>query len=520
VTSLALAPRDYQLTAARDVWRQLVSQKKKSCVLVAPTGSGKTATASFIIQMVKKHLNVNALALAHRRELVKQTAERFRRDGMSCGTIMAGDLYTPSRDMQVGSVDTFDSWVKGGKIELPDVGLLVLDECHRAMGKRYQEIIEVYQERGTMILGLTATPIRSDGVGLGRSFNSMVKTPGMQWMIDHGYLVPVQYKVGIVPNLKGVKLTAGDYNQAQLQAVMNQKLLIGDVVENWLHHARDRNTMVFASGIDHSMHLCKAFIDAGISAVHIDKDTPQEIRDQVATDMLFGKVQVICNAAVYVEGTDIPWISCIVMAKPTKNVGGYLQMGGRGARPYTQGGKVDMMLLDHAGVVHAHGRLEMDRDWQLTIGKEMKETLTKERDGHKVEFVCAACKTRHTGILCPVCNTKVVFTGAAKEFLPATLVDMTQADFDALGKPKPKPKKEEVTMEIKQKFYAGILGYTAEKGRSHGYAANLYREKFGAWPTKMESIKPTPPTVEVKRFIQHRNIAFAKSKAREKVNAA
>lgn len=511
----ALTPRDYQVKAVRGVWRELYVNNRRSCLLQGPTGCGKGVMLSFLAGKLLEHRKENMLVLVHRREIVKQLAKHFRDAGVSCGTIMSGDLYTPSRDIQVASVDTLDAWVKSDKIPAPDVGTICIDEAHRAMGMRYQNIIKYYMERGSKLLGTTATPIRNDGVGLSPTFEAMVRTPDMGWMIQHGYLVPVTYRVGIVPDLKGVKLTAGDYNQAQLENVMKQKLLIGNVVDNWLLHAKGRPTMVFASGVEHSMALVEEFKAKGVKAAHVDAHTPTEVRDNIAYQMLLGNIEVVCNAAVYVEGTDIPWVSCVVLAQPTKSIGKYLQMVGRGMRPYSN--KVNLMVLDHAGAQHAHGRAEKDHDWVLTKGKEMVEKFASELKKEKVQFVCPACGTLHTGAQCPNCLKAVVFTGAARDYLPATLVDLDQGSFDALMAPKPKPKKKtEFSMADKQDFYAQVLGHAAARSKKLGWVSHVYREKFGVWPRDMAQIKSKPPGDEVRRFIQRHNMAYAKSRANEK----
>lgn len=512
-----LTPRDYQVTAARDIWRHLIIERAGSCVLQAPTGSGKTATGAFVVKKMLEHQGIKTLCIAHRREIVTQTARRLRDDGLSTGIIMSGEMYTPNRDIQVASIDTLDAWVKNGKIEVPDAGMVWSDEAHRVMGTRWSRVLEAYRERGAMLFGTTATPIRTDGVGLGQMFSTMVRTPGIQWHIDHGFLVPVTYRIGIVPDTSGVKLVAGDYNQAQLEAVMKQKLLIGNVVENWLHHAKGRPTMVFCSGVEHSKALVDEFAAAGVVAVHIDGHTPQEVRDDIAMKLGMRTVDVVCNAQVYVEGTDIPCVSCIVLAQPTKSIGKFLQMAGRGLRPDPYSGKRDMMLLDHAGAVYAHGVIEMERDWHLTEGKEMLEKHLSERKKEKVQFTCSVCGTLHTGAVCPTCHAAVKFTGAARDFLPAMLVDMSQGEFDKLMAPKPIPKKKknEYTMQDKRDFYAQLVGYAVERGKLNGWVAHTYRDKFGVWPTNMDGVRSKPPGDEVRSFIRHKNIAFAKSRARE-----
>lgn len=494
-----LIERPYQLDAARGLWRSLFLRDNKAVCLQAPTGAGKTIVGSFFVKQFLEHRSGDVLFFAHRREIVEQTADKMHKCGLSPGTIMDGKVYSPDRRVQVCSIDSFDSWVRRGKIEAPKAGLIIIDEAHRAMGNRYHQLAQFYFEQGAKLLGMTATPVRSDGVGLGQLFNDMVRTPDVPWMIENDYLVPVRYKVGIIPDLNGVKLSAGDYSASDLEAVMNQKMLIGDIVENWLRHAEGRPTMVFASGVKHSTHVMHAFNEAGISCEHIDAHTPLDIRDQVSQRLLTGETRVVTNAAVYVEGTDIPWISCVVFAQPSKSIGKYRQQGGRGMRPWD--GKEDLLCLDHAGVVNAHGRLEMPLHWELVLGKEMVDKALSEREKQKVEFKCPACGTLFTGLACPSCAKAVEFKGKARAFLPAELVDLSQAEFDKLMKPNPKHKKVDPV-----DFYAQCLGYCDARGFNHRLAARIYREKFKEDPL-FTNVKPVPMGKELKGWFAHKKIA-------------
>ena len=509
---MALTERPYQLEANRALWRSMFIENNHRVMLQAGTGMGKTVIGSFFIQRYRQFQKRPVLFLAHRREIVDQTVRKLREAGLSCGTIMAERPFEPWKDIQVGSVDTLDAWVGRGKIGLPEAGLLIIDEAHRAMGKRYQDLIEIYvEDNGAYLLGMTATPIRSDGVGFARSFDDMYCCPGIQWAIDHNYLVPVQYKVGIIPDLKGVKLTAGDYNQAQLEAVMDQRLLIGDVVDNWQAWGENRPTMAFCAGVKHSQHLVGEFMERGIRAEHIDANTPLTQRDGLSERLLTGETQVVCNAQVYVEGTDIPWIGCVILAKPTKSVGRYLQEAGRGLRPWLETGKRDLILLDHAGNVNKHGRVERDRQWILTEGKEMEEQMRSETEKQKVEFTCPDCHTLFTGLSCPVCSRPVEFKGRAANFIPAELVDLTQAEFDLLMKPGSR-----VGPAIERRdFYAQLMAYAQAKGWSNGWAYHKYIDRYKEKPERAwRDLEPKPVTKEVRTWI---NGQIANAKIREKI---
>ncbi|MDE2099425.1 MAG: DEAD/DEAH box helicase, partial [Patescibacteria group bacterium] len=350
----------YQVETNRAVWRKF-RDGCKSVLLQAPTGSGKTVMGAHLIKMWREHASCTSIVFAHRREIVTQTASKLEMAGLTPEIIMAGFAPNPWANVKVASIDTVWAAHKRGA-SFPMADRVVIDECHRTTG-RYVHVLEHYLKQSATVLGLTATPIRTDGAGLGDHYQEMVCAPSTRWLIDNGYLAPVEYCLGVIPNTKGVKLSGHDFNQEQLQQVMDQKALIGDIVENWLKHAEGRSTMLFASGIKHSKHLVEQFEAHGIPAVHVDGDTPPEERDSIYARSQSGEVKVVCNDSVYVEGTDFPWISCLVDAHPTKSLTRYLQSGGRGLRTFA--GKSNLLYLDHANNVYHHGRLESDREWEL-----------------------------------------------------------------------------------------------------------------------------------------------------------
>jgi len=510
---MSLSLRDYQLTTNREVWRAY-NEGVQSVLLQAPTGAGKTISGAHLIAMRREHAQERVLVLAHRREIVAQTVSKLIDAGIETGIIMAKHAPMEWADVQVASIDTL--WARRKYQSFPEAHFLVVDEVHRAGSERHLAVIDHYKKQGAKILGLTATPIRNDGFGLGNIFDRMVRTPDMPWLIEHGYLVPVDYRVGIIPDVSGVKLTAGDYNKAQLEAVMDATVLIGDIVDNWTRYAADRKTMVFASGVAHSIHLMNQFKAAGVNAVHIDGDTDNEIRDRVFADINSGEIQVICNAMVYVEGTDIPCISCIVDAAPSKSIIKYLQSGGRGMRPFL--GKANLQYHDHSGNVYRHGRLELPRDWELVKGKEQVEHLEEQRKKvERVQITCQKCGFMHNRPICPRCGVPPELKGMAKDFVPAFLVQMTQWEYDQAVKKK-REKKSEPTQKEKQEFYSGMLFLARERGYSEGWAAHGFKDHFGTWPNGLRK-QPWEPTYAVRQFDKHKRISWAKSKRNEKNQA-
>lgn len=494
---MSLTPWPEQVRMCREVYRNLVLNNKKSCLIVSETGSGKTVTGSFFVKKMAEIAEWDCHVFAHRREIIHQTARKLEQADLHPGIIMDGEMPARNRDVQVCSVATYASWQKRGKLKLSIPKLIWIDEAHRAMSPTYLEIIDNCVRQGSKLILTTATPIRGDGQGLGSIAETMVVGLPPKELIALGRLVQPIYYVGIVPDMKGVKIVAGDYSDPEREAIMNQELLIGDVVQNWLRLAKGRPTMVFASGVEHSIALMKKFRAAGVRAVHIDGNTDTGIRDKATLDLANGDIDMICNAEVYIEGTDIPCISCIVDACPTRSLVYFKQKGGRGMRAYTAPDgwvKKDMLYLDHSGNVAYHGRLEKDRQWQLTTGKEMLESFRLSREQDRIERICQNCGYLYTGSTCLHCLEPYQRKGKEMAYAEGDLVEMTVAEHM-------KAMKAEHTPLEKQTWWQEMRCFGESIGKNVGWAAYCYKSKWKEeLPNKWWSLPPIKPSEDVAAF--------------------
>ncbi|MHB1953450.1 MAG: DEAD/DEAH box helicase, partial [Sulfobacillus sp.] len=319
--------------------RELIRGGARRLILQSATGSGKTLCAAHIIHSASGRGN-RTLFVAHRKELIEQASAKLTAYDVNHGVIMANHWRRrPQLPVQVASIQTLI------RREPPHTDLLIIDEGHRVMGASYRTLIDHYPD--AVVLGLTATPTRIDGKGLGEVFEHIVSGPSISELIQQGYHVPVRHFAPFIPALAAVRTVAGDYDEHQLEDLMDRPQIVGDIVDHWKTLAADRQTIVFATGIEHSKHLAAAFVAAGVSAVHIDGTTKAAERDDALVGLSTYRYQVVCNVGIGVEGLDIPVISCVVLARPTKSLTLYLQAAGRGSRPAPD--KTDLIILDHAG---------------------------------------------------------------------------------------------------------------------------------------------------------------------------
>jgi len=375
--------RPYQVEGIERV-RASLRHGHRRVVVVLPTGAGKTVIAAHIIGN-SVGLQKRSLFLAPRRELVRQTFAKLIRNGLApsqVGIIMAGtsghivddaapspasiddqrlwDLYArrrPQAPVQVASIDTLRARM------LPEADLVVVDECHRSISPGCRDILAHYDRAA--ILGLTATPYRNDGRGLGELYEDLVIGASPSTLVAEGFLVaPTVWGVPkeSMPDLAGVKVKGGDYDAAALGEACDKAALVGDIVAHWQRLGRGMRTVVFAASVAHSKHITERFREAGIAAEHLDGTTPTPERDAILARLGRGETRVVVNVGVLCEGWDMPSVKCLVLARPTKSTGLYLQMAGRILRPFED---LPAVILDHAGCVTEHGFPTDDREFSL-----------------------------------------------------------------------------------------------------------------------------------------------------------
>ena len=501
--------RDYQSEVIAKAGAAVASGKRRA-IIVAPTGSGKTIVAADIIRgAVAKYKNV--LVLAHRREIISQTSDKLHRLGISHGIIQAGFSPRPLERVQVASIATL--WTRAFRSEAlarPPVDLLVIDECHHCPAATYRKIIDNYPD--AVLIGLTATPCRGDGRGLGGIFDIIVESPQVSALIDMGHLVKTRVYAPVDPDLKGVKTVQGDYHEGQLGDRMDRPKLIGDIVTHWHKYGERRKTVAFAVNVQHSIHIRDEFIKSGVRAEHIDGTTPKPERDAVLARLASGETELVSNCMVLTEGWDMPAVSCCILARPTKKMGLYRQMIGRILRPAD--GKADAIVLDHSGAVFRHGFVEDHVEWTLDPERRAENPTHNARvhEAGSRLLECTQCGTlRVAGLACGHCGFLPKRPPRDVPFRDGELgrVDRERRVHGHLYDP-----------ATRQQWYAMLYaieqqrGYKPDNGNKPGWARVNYKEKFGSWPPYGAVPVPIEPTPEVRSWVRSRLIAYAKGKGR------
>jgi superfamily II DNA or RNA helicase len=474
-------------------------------ILVLPTGGGKTVVASALIKrLVAQYRPV--LFLGHRREIINQSSAKLHLNGVSHGIIMAGadqDLR-PQALVQVASIDTLRARALNREtMRLPPADVVFIDEAHHARALTYSRVIDAYPN--AVIIGMTATPVRGDGRGLGNIFRQMIEGPQVKELIDLGVLVRSRVYAPVDPDLKGVRTQAGDYVINQLAERMNTAPLVGDLVADWIKHGERRRTVLFACDVSHSVHIRNEMLAAGIRAEHLDANTPINEREAILARLASGETEVVCNCQVLTEGWDMPEVGCCILARPTKQMGLYRQMIGRVLRASPGTGKTDAIVIDHAGACYRHGLPEDPVHWTPRTDRQAVNPKHEQRKrGEEPKLrECPAC---HVVMAAPPC--------AACGWMPKPRARDVEFAEGELGLVRGGRAQAPAYSPADRANWHGMFAYIArERGYNPKFANAKHYEKFGAWPPYGAVPTPIPPSPECLAWVRSRAIAYAKRRS-------
>jgi superfamily II DNA or RNA helicase len=417
--TMSVALRSYQIEAedgVRDAMR--LSQ---AVLLVLCTGAGKTVIFSDIARKAALK-GKRILILAHRDTLIRQASAKLMEYGVEHGIIMAG--FTPNRYklVQVASVQTLTRRL--GKVKL-DFDLIIIDEAHLSAAKSYRDIVDAFPR--AKVLGVTGSPIRLDGKGLGRDgggmFDAMVQGISIKDLIEQAFLVrPVVYAAAQQIDLSGVKKVGGDYDGQALAEVMDKPVITGSAIEHYKRICPGVPAVAWCANVEHSQHVAAEFNAAGVPALALSGESTTDERDRALKALTRGTIKVVTFAMLLVEGVDCPAIGAVIMLRPTMSLASYLQVIGRGLRTlYATGMPLDTIeqrlaaikagpkgdrcyVLDHAGLTFKHGFADEIREWSLE-GMQKKKGKKKNTEPPIDLKQCPKCYLVSAPVdVCPGCG--------------------------------------------------------------------------------------------------------------------
>lgn len=430
--------RPYQHQAKQDIY-DAWDDGHSNVLAVLPTGAGKTVIGSDILL---DH-NAPSCAIAHRQELVTQISVALNRDCVPHRIIGPKEVVTlavrlhmedagvsyhnPSARCAVAGVQT----LLRRKVELrqwaQSVTLWWTDECHHITAEnQWGTAAKMFPNAKG--LGVTATPIRADGRGLGRHadglFDTMVEGPSMRWLIDNKYLT--DYRIFAPPSdldLGSVKTSSdGDFNKNDVKTAVRKSHVVGDVVKHYLRIAPGRLGVTFATDVETATDIAAQFNAAGVPAAVVSAKTPDSERAATLRRFRNRELLQLVNVDLFGEGFDLPAIEVVSMARPTQSFALFAQQFGRTLRLLE--GKLEAIIIDHVGNVVRHGLPDAPRVW--TLDRQEKRSKGGATDVIPVT-ACPECTAvyERTHAACPFCGHKVIpVARSGPEFVDGDLAEL------------------------------------------------------------------------------------------------
>jgi superfamily II DNA or RNA helicase len=385
--------RDYQLDLVHGV-REAYRSGRKAPLVVSPTGSGKTVLFAYIAQGTSAKGN-SVVILVHRQELVDQTCRTLHAFGVAHGVIAAGRTPDRTLPVQVASVQTYVR-----RLDFFKPALIIADEAHHATAGSWRKVITHHPQ--ARILGVTATPERLDGKGLGEVFDELIRGPEVKDLIRGGHLAPpLYYAPPQAADLTGISIKRGDFDQREIAAAMDKAAITGDAVEHYAKLCRGAPAVAFCASVAHAQHVAEQFQAAGFRAATIDGNMDRDDRREVVRKLGDGRLHVLTSCEIINEGFDLPIVTAAILLRPTMSLAVHLQQVGRVLRPAP--GKDRAIILDHVGNLGRHGLAEDVRDWSLD-GRPKGKRKAKDEDEVRV-LQCPSCFCCHEPAPeCPECG--------------------------------------------------------------------------------------------------------------------
>ncbi len=392
-------PYGYQQKVYEKVM-DLIDNGEHSIIVQMPTRSGKSIVALLLIEYFSVMLKESVYFIGHTNILLDQMSDDLITNNIKHGIIAPWAPQLQYR-VQVISKDTFFNRYQNMK----DSGwknprIIIVDECHISMSKRYKEILDNYPD--SIIIGLSATPTRLDGKGLDSIYKTIVTGLTIKELQKIERLCPID-NFCVDFDRSGLRTSQGDFNKSDVNEKVDRPAVLKDIVKHWKQWALNKKTLTFCASIKHAEDMVVEFNEAGYPSIAISsKDGRIGIKQKI-DDYYSDKYINLCSVNLFIMGFTVRDCDCIIQARPTKSLMVYLQTLGRGM--YFIPGKI-LINIDAVNNYETHGLPDEDREWSL---EGRKGAQTQEASKYKR---CPQCyrpvKIRNRN--CPWCNYEFEFT--------------------------------------------------------------------------------------------------------------
>ena len=368
--------RDYQ----KDLYDKTVDAFKRGFrrpLIVAPCGAGK----SYLFAEMTRQTKGEVLVLTHRQELKQQHEELLRNLEITNARV----------SMILTEVNRLGKY--------PTPSLIVTDEAHLSRSNSWVKVIEYYN---TYTVGFTATPVRLDGKPLGDIYDCLIEGVDTRWLIDNNRLSPYEYYAPTLVDVSGLKTRCGDYVVSDLEELMNERAVYGDVIKTYSKIAPGERSIVYCVSVRHAERTCDAFNNAGIRAAFLCSDTPSNQRRAILGDFRSGVITVLVNVGIISEGVSIDEVSCCMLLRPTESVALGIQQMMRCMRYLPN---KTAKILDFVGNYLRVGLPDDKREWSLD--KPVSKRKQMDENGNFYIRCCPECfLTFATAPVCPYCGAE------------------------------------------------------------------------------------------------------------------
>ena len=475
--------RDYQKEAIDGLYSYWASKSGDNPLIVAPTGSGKTAIIAQLISDAMSYHGTRVMVVTHVRELLEQGASglvKLYPQADFC--FYSASVGEKRLDKPIIFAGIQSVWERAYEI-VPAIDLILIDEAHmlpKNEGTRYNKFIADMKSCNpdVKVVGLTATPYRLDSgylhKGEGAIFDGIAHDISVEMLMEQGYLSPVISKGGIKQiDLTNVKKRGGEFIESQLATAASDPELVASTVAEIVDLGSDRKSwLVFSSGVSHAQMLSDEFEFHNISVGVVTGSDGKKTRDQTIADFKSGKIKCLINVNVLTTGFDHPSVDLVALVRATASTGLYVQMVGRGTR--IADGKENCLILDYGQNVERHG----------FIDKVKPKDKMSGGDGEAPVKTCEKCQTMvHAAAqVCPECGFQFpppMLNHSSSSYRGAMLSSQVESEWvDVDSVYYSRHKKEGKPDSVKVTYHCGMMANSEWLCPDHGgYAASRYRSR-------------------------------------------